>query len=72
MTDPNLRRSIAEAAALVQRRQRQLEEIRRALVAGAEARALAAMRAFFELPDARGVDPPAAEPAGPSRPVRED
>ena len=61
MTDPNLRRSIAEAAALVQRRQRKLEEIRRALVAGDERRALVAMRAFFELPD-----PPEAQRPGPS------
>lgn len=62
MTDPNLRRSIAEASALVQRRQRRLEEIRRALTAGDDARALAAMRAFFELPEAPGAKPPPGEP----------
>ncbi len=58
MTDPNLRRSIAQAAALVQRRRRQLEEIRRALAAGDDGRALAAMRDFFELPDSPGAGPP--------------
>jgi len=62
VTDPNLRRSIAEASALVQRRQRRLEEIRRALAAGDDARALSAMRAFFELPETPGAEVPDAEP----------
>jgi hypothetical protein len=73
VTDPNLRRSIAAAAALVQRRQRKLEEIRRALVAGDEGRALAAMRAFFELPEApRQASGGPAASLGPAPRVGED